>query len=337
MKKIVYIGNNLSEKSNYNSTMTTLSKLLSDEGYMLTCSSSKSNIIFRLLDMCITVIANRNRTDYILIDTFSTLNFYYTIIISQLARLFSIKYIPILHGGNLPLRLENSSFLSKLIFRNANIIIAPSKYLVSEFGKKNYKTVYIPNGISIKEYIYKKRIDLTPKLLWVRAFEKTYNPLLAIKVVELLRVHFKDVHLCMIGPDKDGSLQKAKELVAKLNLTKNVIFTGVLPKEQWHKLSEKFDIFINTTNTDNMPVSILEAMALGFPIVSTNVGGLPYLITDKEDGLLVPVNNEKMMVNSIIELIEDPNKAAKLSENARKKAENFDLLNIKKQWKTILI
>lgn len=319
--------------------MATLSKLLSDEGYMVTCSSSKSNIIFRLLDMCITVIANRNRnrTDYILIDTFSTLNFYYAFIISQLARLFLIKYIPILHGGNLPSRLDKSAFISKLIFNNSYKNVSPSKYLAFEFEKRNYKTVYIPNGIPIEEYAYKARKNLTPKLLWVRAFEKTYNPLLAIKVLEKLRKHYSEASLSMVGPDKDGSLQRSKELVSKLNLTKNITFTGVLPKEEWHKLSENFDIFINTTNTDNMPVSILEAMALGFPIVSTNAGGLPFLISDGEDGLLVPVNNEEIMVNSIVELINNPIKAAKLSENARKKAENFDLLSIKQQWKTILI
>ena len=337
MKRIVYIGNNLSEKSKYNSTMATLSKLLSDEGYMVTCSSSKSNIVLRLLDMCITVVANRRRTDYILIDTFSTLNFYYAFIISQLARLFSIKYIPILHGGNLPSRLDKSTFISKLIFNNSYKNIAPSKYLAFEFEKRNYKTVYIPNGIPIEEYTYKARKNLTPKLLWVRAFEKTYNPLLAIKVLEKLREHYSEASLSMVGPDKDGSLQRSKELVSKLNLTKNITFTGVLPKEEWHKLSENFDIFINTNNTDNMPVSILEAMALGFPIVSSDVGGLPFLISDGEDGLLVPVNNEEMMVNSIVELINNPIKAAKLSENARKKAENFDLLSIKKEWKTILI
>jgi len=79
----------------------------------------------------------------------------------------------------------------------------------------------------------------------------------------------------MVGPDKDSSLGEAKDLAKQLGVAESVTFTGVLPKAQWHQLSEKFDIFINTTNIDNMPVSIIEAMALGLPIVSTNAGGLP--------------------------------------------------------------
>ncbi|WP_457618167.1 glycosyltransferase family 4 protein, partial [Lutibacter sp.] len=195
---------------------------------------------------------------------------------------------------------------------------------------------FIPNGIPIEEYNYKQRNVVKPKLLWVRAFDKTYNPLLAIKVVSLLKVKFKNVHLCMVGPDKDGSLDKVKLLVDKLNLAENIVFTGVLPKEKWHQLSANYDIFINTTNIDNMPVSIIEAMALGMPIVSTNVGGLPYLISNNIDGILVDIDNEHEMADAIIKIIESPSKVSKLSQNARRKAENYDLEIIKNQWFDLL-
>ena len=105
MKKILYIGNNLAKNSNYHSAMDTLSSMLIDEGFDVKCSSSKSNKILRLFSMCFSIIIMRKRTDFILIDTFSTTNFYYTLITSQIARMFSIKYIPILHGGNLPWRI----------------------------------------------------------------------------------------------------------------------------------------------------------------------------------------------------------------------------------------
>jgi len=114
-------------------------------------------------------------------------------------------------------------------------------------------------------------------------------------VTAILIKEFSNTTLCMVGPDKDETLNKAKKLATTLNIRNSITFTGVLKKEDWHKLSNNYDIFINTTNVDNMPVSIIEAMALGFPIVSTNVGGLPYLIDNKIDGLLVTPNNEKAM------------------------------------------
>ncbi|MDF1516821.1 MAG: glycosyltransferase family 4 protein, partial [Lutibacter sp.] len=270
MKKLIYIGNNLSEKSNYHSAMATLTKLLQSEGHSVICSSDKTNKIFRLLSMCTTIIKHRKTTDVVLIDTFSTSNFYYALITSQLARLLSLKYIPILHGGNLPYRLKHSEFLSILIFKYAFQNVSPSLYLAHEFKKYKFETVYIPNTIPIAEIPFKLRTNLEPKLLWVRAFDEIYNPAMAIKVLSVLKKNYENASLCMVGPDKDGSLNLTKSLAKQLGLANSVTFTGVLPKEQWHQLSENYDIFINTTNIDNMPVSVLETMALGLPVVSTD-------------------------------------------------------------------
>lgn len=336
MKKILYIGNNLSKKSKYHSAMDTLSSMLKNEGFELTCSSSKSNKILRLFSMCLIIFFKRNKTDYVLIDTFSTTNFYYALITSQIARMFSIKYIPILHGGNLPWRIDNKPYFSNLIFNNSYKNISPSKYLQFEFSKRGYKVNFIPNAIEIKDYKFRERRKVKFKILWVRAFDKTYNPLLAIKVLNKLKIINPQVELCMVGPEKDDTFKKSMELVNKMNLKDNIKFTGVLVKEEWHELSKGYDIFMNTTNIDNMPVSIIEAMALGFPIVSTNAGGLPYLISNNNDGVLVSVNNEKEMANAILELMKKPQFVEKLSQNARKKAESFDLENVKQKWLKIL-
>jgi len=336
MKKIVYIGNNFAKKSNYHSAMETLSGLFISNGFTVIKSSSKENKILRLLSMCITIIKHRKNVDYILIDTFSTLNFYYALITSQLARILKLKYIPILHGGDLPNRLDRTPIFSKLIFHNSYLNISPSKYLEFEFNKQNFKTYYLPNSINLKNYSFKLRENIKPKLLWVRAFDATYNPLLAIKVLAKLKERYPKAILCMVGPDKDGSLGKAKQLAKKLNITDAITFTGVLKKEDWVLLSKNYDIFINTTNVDNMPVSIIEAMALGFPIVSTNVGGLPYLIEDTINGILVLPNNEKAMADAIVNLLRNPIKDKELSLNARKKASTFDSREIKKEWIKLL-
>jgi glycosyltransferase involved in cell wall biosynthesis len=314
--------------------MDTLSSLLGLESYTIIKSSSKLNKLIRLLDMCFAVIKHRNRIDYILIDTFSTINFYYAFFTSQIARLFKIKYIPILHGGNLPYRLSRSKNLSNLIFRNSFANVAPSNYLKNEFESKGYKTTFIPNVIEIDDYKYKKREKIMPNLLWVRAFKQLYNPAMAISVLYLVRKEFPMAKLCMIGPLHDNSFNETKALVKKYNLEKSVEFTGVLPKELWHKKSEEYDFFINTTNFDNTPVSVVEAMALGLTVVSTNVGGMPYLLDNCNDGLLVEKDNEHKMAEAIIEVLKSNNQ--QLSKNARIKAENFRWDLVKVQWFKIL-
>lgn len=336
MKKIVYIGNNFAIKSNYHSAMETLSSLLISNGFVVIKNSSKKNKIVRLIEMCATIIKHRKDVNYILIDTFSTLNFQYAVVTSQLARLLKLRYIPILHGGNLPDRLDKSPISSKLIFNNSYLNISPSKYLEIEFEKRNFKTYFIPNSINLKDHSFKLRENIQPKLLWVRAFDVTYNPLLAIKVLSKLKEKYPKATLCMVGPDKDGSLLEAKQLAEKLNVADAIIFTGVLKKEDWHELSINYDVFINTTNVDNMPVSIIEAMALGFPIISTNVGGLLFLIENNIDGILVEADNEKVMSDAIVKLLQNPIKARELSLNARKKAGTFEDSLILKKWVDIL-
>jgi glycosyltransferase involved in cell wall biosynthesis len=192
--------------------------------------------------------------------------------------------------------------------------------------------MFIPNAIPIKEYDFYERKKVNPKILWVRAFDKTYNPLLAIKLLNILKKKYSKVELCMVGPAKDETINEVKLLINQNNLSENCIITGVLEKEEWHKLSKSYDVFINTTNIDNMPVSIIEAMALGIPIVSTNVGGIPYLISNNKTGITVPINDEQKMATEIIKLIENPNEANRISKNARSFVEQFDLEIIKNDW-----
>lgn len=330
---ILYIGNNLKQRSNYPTTIETLSVLLESEGCKVYKTSNKENKFLRMIDMCLALIKHR-KVDYILIDTYSTANFYFAYVGSQIARLFKIKYIPILHGGNLPNRLEKFKKMCDSIFNNSVANVAPSSYLKFCFEEKGYKTILIPNSIEIEKYCYKERTIIKPTVLFVRSFARIYNPAMAIDVLDGLRKVFKGAKLCMIGPDKDGSLLQVKKKVKKLNLEEHVEFTGVLGKSEWHKKSEEFDIFINTTNVDNTPVSLIEAMALGLPIVSTNVGGIPYLISNENDGLLIDKGNVGQMISAICSLIEGNHSL--LTKNARKKAESFSWDIIKEEWFKIL-
>jgi glycosyltransferase involved in cell wall biosynthesis len=95
-------------------------------------------------------------------------------------------------------------------------------------------------------------------------------------------------------------------------------------------------VFINTTNFDNTPVSVIEAMALGLPIVSTNVGGMPFLIEDRKQGLLVPPNDVTAMVNAILQLFDSPELRGLLIAHARQHVEHFDWHTVKSLWDAVI-
>lgn len=285
--------------------------------------------------MWFAIIVNFKKVDFVLIDTYSSLNFWYAYSSSVLCRILKLPYIPILHGGNLPERFKKNPKQASFIVNNAFKTVIPSAYL--EFHLRNYnipRALIIPNTIELKNYPLKVRVKVNPNLLWVRAIDSTYNPEMALKVLELISERYPTANLTMVGPFKDISESQWKKIEEKYKFKPSL--TGRLSKEKWIKLSSDFDIFLNTTNVDNMPVSVIEAMALGLPVVSTNVGGLPFLLENNEDALLVESNNEFQMAEAVFKLIENSELTQKLLLNARKKVEQFDWEIVKNQWKEIL-
>ena len=332
---ILYVGNIVSGHGKTATTVETLGALLQQEGFDVCLTSNKRNKLLRLLDMLWHVFKYRKQLEYVLIDTYSTTNFLYAYYVSQLCRRFKIKYIPILHGGNLEQRLQHSKAKSEAIFHHAYVNVSPSLFLKSVFEKYGYTNVqYIPNNVEIKDYPFTKRSKVEAKLLWVRSFAEIYHPQMAVRVLHQLQASGVEASLCMVGPEKDNSFAQTQALVKQLNV--DVTFTGKLSKSDWISLSKDYDIFINTTNFDNTPVSLIEAMALGLPIVSTNVGGIPYLINDGKDGLLVTADNVAEMCAAIESLLNSPEMVEKLTQSARQKAKTFDWNVVKEQWKQLL-
>jgi glycosyltransferase involved in cell wall biosynthesis len=115
-----------------------------------------------------------------------------------------------------------------------------------------------------------------------------------------------------------------------------VNFTGKLSKEEWVALSQKYDLFINTTHFDNTPVSVIEAMALGLPIVSTNVGGITYLLEDKKTALLVEDSDVNAMTQAILELLHNNELKEKLVANGLNLVQEFDWEKVKIRWDDVL-
>ncbi len=336
MKHLVYIGNRLAQKHKTETTIDTLGKQLEGLGFKVSYASSYKHIGLRFIDMLFTVYKHRSTVDYVLIDTYSTLNFYYAYYVAKLCRVFNLKYIPILHGGNLPKRLKQSSKRSRKLFGKAYFNIAPSQYLYSSFKEEGYTNlVYIPNAIVIENYKFEKRpINSTVKLLWVRSFSKIYNPKLAVTIIKALKDKGIKAALCMVGPDNDGSLLETKDFAKQLGV--DVEFTGLLSKANWHKKAQDYNIFINTTSIDNTPVSVIEAMALGLPVISTNVGGMPFLIENGKDGFLVTPNNSKAFVDVILKLVKGEIDTENIVENARLKVDTFSWDVIKQKWLSVL-
>jgi len=334
-KRILYIGNDLTINSFTATYISFFSKVLKKEGYNVRTASNKSNRALRLLEMLGLIMRYHKTTDIVLIDTYGAMNFYYAYLVAKACQFYKLDYIPILHGGNLPDRLEKNKQFSKSLFGKAKMNVTPSLFLNNIFREAGFTNLQnIPNSIELKKYLFKQRTTFAPKLLWVRRFQERYNPMLAVKVLENLREEYPEASLCMVGPEKDGTLAKCKTYAKEQGLS--VRFTGKLRKKQWAKLSVDADIFLNTTNIDNTPISVIESMALGLAVVSTDVGGMHFLIEDKKDGVLVPEKDVVAMTEAIRILVEQPEITSKMTLQAREKVTGFDWETVKVKWNQLL-
>lgn len=335
-KTVLYVGNHLSLSGKNSGISEQLSPRLEKRGWNLILTSRYSRKIFRLFDMLLTVLTHRKFYSLAVVDVYSGLAFIWAFLCGWLLKIIGKPFILVLRGGNLPdFSLAHERFVRKL-FSCANVITSTSDYLKENLNSFSQDIKIIPNAIEIQNYPFDLRGKPRPKVVWLRAFHNIYNPSMVPEILSVLRSNGIKANCIMVGPDKDdGSLQNMLEVATKLNVKDQIEVVPGVPKAKVPGELSRGDIFLNTTNYDNTPVSVIEAMACGLCVVSTDVGGLPYLLEDGVDALLVPPDDPDAMAAAVLRLLKEPNLASKLSQNARKKAEGFDWSIVLPMWEKL--
>jgi glycosyltransferase involved in cell wall biosynthesis len=285
--------------------------------------------------MLISAFRWRATYDIAYIEVYSGLAFIWAAKVSKLLSYLGKPFVLGLHGGGLPqFAVKHPKRVRKLL-ASAQVVVAPSGYL--RWGLKEYcsNIEEIPNGIEISRYAFSLRKRVRPKLVWLRAFHEIYNPTMAVAVLADLSNEFPELSLEMVGSDKDGSLAVVKRMAEQFGVYKRLSTPGNIDKKDVPTYLNESDIFLNTTDIDNTPVSVVEAMACGLCIVSTNVGGIPHLLEHNKTALLVEPNDVKAMSAAVARLVTEPGLAQELSSNARSRAEQFDWNIVLPKWQDI--
>jgi glycosyltransferase involved in cell wall biosynthesis len=333
---VLLIGNFFTGRSGTRVVGQDIAIALKTAGWSVVTASSYRGRVTRLLDFLLAVWLHRSRYHVAHVDVYSGLAFVWAEIVCWALRMAKKPYVLTLHGGNLPLFAQNNDKRVKRLLQSSAIVTAPSAYLFEQMRHYRKELVLLPNPLDLSKYSFQHRKHPNPKLIWLRAFHEIYNPSLAVRVIANLVRDFPNVHLMMIGPDKgDRSFQATKKVAAKLGVLERLTWTGPVTKKEIPHLLQEGDILLNTPRVDNTPVSILEAMASGLCIVSTNVGGIPYLLKHESDALLVPSDDETTMAKAVQRFLTEDGLAERLSRNARRKVEQCDFSIILPQWKQL--
>jgi glycosyltransferase involved in cell wall biosynthesis len=305
-------------------------------GWRVTATSQQPQRLLRLCDMLWTAYRKRSDYDAAVVDVFSGLAFMWAETVGWTLRRLGKPYVAVLHGGNLPEFARRWPGRVRRLLSGAAKVVSPSRYLAETITWLRPDIQVIPNGLDLSRYPFRCRVTPQPALMWLRAFHRIYNPAMAPAVVAELAKQYGNVCLAMAGPEKDGALALTKKSAESLGVADRISFVGKVPNADVPAWLNRGDIFLNTTNVDNTPVSVLEAMACGLCVVSTNVGGVPYLVEDGKDGLLVPPDDAKAMAVAVRRIVTEPGLAERLSRNARAKAEQFDWSIILPEWISLL-
>ncbi len=334
---VLLVGTFFSASGGSRSICEELAARLPLEGCSVVTTSSKRAKLARLLDMVGTAWRRRHEYDIAQVDVFSGPAFFWAEAVCAALALTGKPYVLTLHGGNLPPFAERHPARVGRLLRSAAAVTTPSRYLLESLGRYRSDIRFIPNGLDVGRYAPRGRDRVGPRLVWLRAFHRIYNPTLAVRILPALVQRFPELRLSMIGPDKgDGSLEATQRLASELGVARHVEFRGGIPKLDVPEALRIADIFLNTTNIDSAPVTVLEAMACGLCVVSTNVGGVPYLVEHEQEGLLVPPDDAAAMAYAIGRVLDDRELADRLSANARRKAEQYDWAPIIGTWRRLL-
>ncbi|MEO8429893.1 MAG: glycosyltransferase family 4 protein [Acidobacteriota bacterium] len=336
-KRLLIVGNFLSETKVTRGVCEELAARLTEKNWSVVTTSPRIRRFVRLVDMASTAWRQRDRYEVAQVDVFSGAAFFWAEIVCWVLRRAGKPYILTLHGGNLPRFSQRHARRVRRLLASASAVTVPSRYLLEEMKSYREDLRLLPNGIDLQNYGFRLRERPAPRLVWLRAFHEIYNPSMAPRVLALLRKEFPDVRLAMIGPDKkDGSEEAARRVAAELGVADSIDWSSGVAKDRVPEVLERADIFLNTTNFDNSPVTVIEALACGLCVVSTDAGGMPYLLNDGENAILVSCDDAAAMAEAVSRILKNPSLAARLSANGRRLAEDSDWGRVLPEWQRLI-
>ncbi|HAI74488.1 MAG TPA: hypothetical protein DCS28_00420 [Candidatus Moranbacteria bacterium] len=251
---------------------------------------------------------------------------------------FNLPYIVSLRGSDVPGYSDRFVFLYKLImplikfiWYNADQVISNSEGLkeLAEKTKTKKKIGVIYNGIDIDHFrpeaknISRDKFIITPGASRVTD-RKGLNYL--IEAVAVLSEKYPQVYLKIMG---DGNArEKLEQFVKSLDLNERIEFIGRVPREKTLNFYQEASVFVLPSLNEGMSNAMLEALAVGLPIISTNTGGASELVSDGQNGFIIKFKDSQDIAEKIEKLILDEDLRKKMSVASRELAE-------KMSWKTV--
>ncbi len=213
----------------------------------------------------------------------------------------------------------------KSIFKNSTRIICLNSSDAANVAKTvgSYARVsVVPNGADTD--LFKPATSKPSKtIVWVGRLVPEKGLTYLLDAMKKVVASHPDAKLLLVG---DGNKKQQLENLARRDgLDSKISFLGSLDRAAVARILSAGDVFAFPSLREGMPLALLEAMASGLPVVSSNISGVNGLVTDGVDGILVPPKDSEALANALLMLLSDESLRKKLGQNARKSAEEHSL------------
>ncbi|MEO8560551.1 MAG: glycosyltransferase family 4 protein [bacterium] len=212
----------------------------------------------------------------------------------------------------------------------ADAVVTPSGYLVDVFSRFGVRAESIANFVDPASVRYRRRDALRPVFLSNRNFQALYNVPCVLRAFEIIQRRLPDARLIVIG---DGPAREHVHSVANELSLRNVEFLGAVAPTEMGRWYDAADVYLNASDIDNMPNSIIEAFACGLPVVTTRAGGIPYVVEHERNGLLVDCGDHDALAAEALRLLDDDDLAHRvIAEGLADVEHHYTWAAVGEQW-----
>ena len=240
-----------------------------------------------------------------------------------IGRLRGVPVVLNYRGGEAETFLRRQAAWVRPLLKHVDVLAVPSGFLRDVFAKFGLRAQVVPNIVDLSRFgaSAPRRNPGAPHIIVTRNLEALYDCATAMRAFALLRTEYPQAVMTIAGrgPEREALLT----LAAQLGVEAAVDFPGSLDHAAIASLYASADLMLNPSRVDNMPNAVLEALASGVAVVSTNVGGVSYMVEDGRTALLVPPADPQAMAEAALRVLQQPELAARLTAAGRESVEAY--------------
>jgi glycosyltransferase involved in cell wall biosynthesis len=287
--------------------------------------------VFRLLPYVFALWQAMGRTD--VVHVMANSGWSWHLFAAPAIWIANLRRVPVIvnyRGGDAERFFTRSFRWVRPTLERADTVVVPSGFLQDLFTRFGVAVTVVPNIVDLARFHVAPALVKPPHIIVTRNLEPIYDIGTAIRAFRIVRERLPNAKMTIAGVGDEFTALRA--LAEELGVLGAITFTGRIDNRDIPALYHSAAVLLNPSTVDNMPISILEGWASGVPVVSTNVGGIPFLVNEGQNALLVDPGNPEQMAEAALRVLTSPALCSSLAASGRAAAERFCWRNVREQW-----